>query len=162
MKRLLTIFVMFILVLSFFSFNSVKTEAASTEKAFVNVKSGTLNVRSGAGTKYKKIGSLKKGAKIAVYSNTYSGWSKIYYKNKKAYVATKYVKFADPYEWSPGVKEEFEDEMVKWGYADSKDTIRYAKPRIYNNQGSYAVYAEIDGVEMYIVGVNVKTGWYHG
>ncbi|MFJ8264772.1 SH3 domain-containing protein [Peribacillus asahii] len=94
MKRLFKVLIMLALVLSVFSFNSSTTEAASTKTAFVNIKSGTLNVRSGAGTKYKKVGSLKKGAKVAIYSNTKNGWSEIRYKKKKAYVATKYLKFS--------------------------------------------------------------------
>ncbi|RID86915.1 SH3 domain-containing protein [Peribacillus asahii] len=132
-KKLLKVCIIPILILSFFSFNSSNAEAfhssktTSTEKAFVKIKSGTLTVRSGEGTKYKKIGSLKKGAEVAVYStDNFSGWSKIKYKGKKAYVATKYIKFADPFAWSPGIKKEFEDAMVKY-YVDSKDTLRYKK-----------------------------------
>lgn len=68
----------------------------------------------------------------------------------------------DPYEWGPGVKEQFEKEMVERGYADSIDTIRYEESGIYNNEGRYAVYAEMDGVEYQIVNVSVKTGDYHG
>ena len=94
-KRLFKVLIMFVFVFSFFSFNSVKTEAATTKIAHVNIK--TLNVRSGAGTKYKKVGSLKKDAGVYVYSKTKSGWSEIRYKKKKAYVATKYLKFADSY-----------------------------------------------------------------
>lgn len=97
MKRLFKILIMLILVLSFFSFNSSNTEAATTKIAHVNIKSGTLTIRSGAGTKYKKVGSLKKDAGVYVYSQTKSGWSEIRYKNKKAYVATKYLKFANSY-----------------------------------------------------------------
>ncbi|USK58574.1 SH3 domain-containing protein [Peribacillus asahii] len=97
MKKLFKTFITFILVLAFFSFNSSTTEAATTKIAHVNIKSGTLNVRSGAGTKYKKVGSLKKDAGVYVYSKTKSGWSEIRYKKKKAYVMTKYLKFADSY-----------------------------------------------------------------
>ncbi|AJI23791.1 hypothetical protein H8R29_05620 [Priestia megaterium] len=68
----------------------------------------------------------------------------------------------DPYEWAPGVKEAFEADLVKQQYADSVDTIRYEKSQVYNNQGFYTVYAQMDGVEMYVVTVNVKTGDYHG
>lgn len=67
-------------------------EAASTQTAIVNTDTN-LNVRSGPGTKYKVIGSLKKKTKITVYSKTKSGWSEIRYKGKKGYVATKYLKF---------------------------------------------------------------------
>lgn len=68
----------------------------------------------------------------------------------------------DPYEWGPGIKEQFESEMVERGYADSAATIRYEKLHVYNNQGFYEVYAEMDGVEHRIVSVNVKTGDFHG
>ncbi|MFF2288696.1 hypothetical protein [Peribacillus butanolivorans] len=51
MKRLLKISIMFVLVFSFFSFHSLTAEAASTEKAFVKIKSGTLTVRSKASDK---------------------------------------------------------------------------------------------------------------
>lgn len=68
----------------------------------------------------------------------------------------------DPYEWNPGVKEQFEKEMIENGYADSVETIRYVKSNVYNNHGFYVVYAEMDGVEYPIVNVNVKTGDYHG
>ena len=67
------------------------TEAASTQTAFVNIKSGTLTVRSTASIKAKKVGSLKKYAKVKVYSTTKSGWSEIRYNKKKAYVSSKYL-----------------------------------------------------------------------
>lgn len=71
--------------------------------------------------------------------------------------------FADPYEWAPGVKEAFEDDMLRQDYVDSKDTIRYEKYQINDyNEGLYTVYAQFGGEEMYIVVVNVKTGDYHG
>ncbi|USK69184.1 SH3 domain-containing protein [Peribacillus asahii] len=97
MKKLIKIFITFILLLSFFSLNSLKAEAAKPKIAHVNIKSGTLNVRSGASEKAKKVGSLKKDAGVYVYSKTKSGWSEIRYKKKKAYVATKYLRFANSY-----------------------------------------------------------------
>lgn len=68
----------------------------------------------------------------------------------------------DPYEWAPGIKEKFENEMITNGYVNSKDEIRYKEYRVHNNQGFYEVYAVIDGEEVFIVVVNVKTGEYHG
>lgn len=91
MKKLIKICIMFVLVLSFFAFNSSATEAISKKTAFVNTKDDPLTVRSGAGTKYKKVGSLKKYAKITVYSTTKNGWSEIKYKKKTAYVSSKYL-----------------------------------------------------------------------
>lgn len=71
------------------------------------------------------------------------------------------VQSDDPYEWADGVKETFEDRMVEDGFIDSKDSIRYEKSRIYNNQGHYIMYAEYMGQEAQVVEVNCKTGDYH-
>jgi SpoIID/LytB domain protein len=60
-------------------------------KAKVNTKAGKLNVRSGAGTKYKKLGALKKGAKVTI-KGAKGSWYKITYKKKTAYVMKKFVK----------------------------------------------------------------------
>ena len=116
MKRLFKVLIMFVFIFSFFSFNSLTTEAATTKIAHVNIKSGTLNVRSGAGTKYKKVGSLKKDAGVYVYSKTKSGWSEIRYKKKKAYVATKYLKFADSY---------LMDKTKIYTYIEYKEKFKY-------------------------------------
>lgn len=83
-------------------------------------------------------------------------------KNKNSIVTQPTEKAYDPYEWPPGVKEAFEADMVSREYVDSVDTIRYEKLQVHNNQGFYTVYGQMDGVEMYIVNVNVKTGDYHG
>ncbi|MDR7002214.1 PdaC/SigV domain-containing protein [Neobacillus niacini] len=81
-------------ILSMFSafvWNNEPVQAAITKTATVAVDQ--LNVRSGAGINYKKVGSLNKGTKVTVYAQKSSGWSEIRYKSKKAYVATKYLKF---------------------------------------------------------------------
>ena len=89
--------VIFALILAFtlfvpFSSHS-QVEAASTKTAYVDVTSGSLTVRNGAGTKYKKVGTLKDNVKVTVYSQTKSGWSEIKYNKKKAYVSTQYLRF---------------------------------------------------------------------
>ena len=56
----------------------------------VNTKSTSLNVRSGAGTKYKTIGSLKKGTTIAI-RETHGSWYKINFKNTTGYVSKSYI-----------------------------------------------------------------------
>lgn len=87
-----------IMLISFFSFNSLPVEANTKKTAFVNVSKGSsLNVRSSANSKSKKIGSLKDGLKVIVYSKTKSGWSEIRYKKKKGYVSTNYLMFANSY-----------------------------------------------------------------
>ncbi|RJS61558.1 SH3 domain-containing protein [Bacillus sp. PK3_68] len=147
---------------------------------FVNYDKATaaksLVVKASPGTSYKTVGSIKAGQPVQVYggvpvgkdqgdwiSADQYGWSKIKYKNKYAYVKAHELKFADPYNWAPGVKAAFEADLVRQGYADSIDTIRYKKSGIFGNQGYYSVSAKMDGVYYdYIVTVNVKTGWYHG
>ncbi|MBU3190932.1 hypothetical protein K9O30_15795 [Clostridium bowmanii] len=59
-------------------------------------------------------------------------------------------------------KSKIEDDIIKSGYADSLNNIRYEKANIYNSQGYYEVYTKIDGKECRIVSVNAKTGEYHG
>ena len=114
MKRLLKICIMLVLVLSLFSFNSSTTEAASTKAAFVNVEKGsTLTVRSSASNKAKKMGSLKDGASVVIYSQTKSGWSEIRYNKKKAFVSTKYL----------GIYSKYPESKVKAAVADLNDAI---------------------------------------
>ena len=68
--------------------------AATTSTA--TVTANPLNVRSEASTTSKVVGSLAKGTKIQVVTNTKNGWSQIIFKNKKAYVATQYLSFSKP------------------------------------------------------------------
>ncbi len=49
-----------------------------------------LNVRSGPSTSHSKIGTLKKGDKVGVISES-NGWSKIKYNGKVAYVSSTYL-----------------------------------------------------------------------
>ena len=56
------------------------------------VTATNLNVRSGAGTKYSIIGSLKKGTSVSVISES-NGWSKINYNGKTGYVSSKYLAY---------------------------------------------------------------------
>lgn len=54
------------------------------------VNTDSLNVRSGPGTTYSVIGSLNKGTKVEVLSES-NGWSKINYNNGIGYVSTVYL-----------------------------------------------------------------------
>lgn len=67
-------------------------KAVSSDAAAVNITSGTLNVRAGAGTSYAVIGSLNKGKWVVVLSES-NGWSKILYQGTKVgYVSSQYLK----------------------------------------------------------------------
>ena len=60
------------------------------------IKTGTvntdvLNVRSGAGTTYSKIGSVKRGQTVQIEGSTSNGWYKIKYNNGYGYVSGEYI-----------------------------------------------------------------------
>ena len=58
----------------------------------VNTQSGNLNVRSGPGTSYTRIGSLSKGETVLVLSGS-GNWSRILYHGTKiGYVSSQYLK----------------------------------------------------------------------
>lgn len=62
-----------------------------SSSATVATQSGGLNVRSGAGTSYGKIGSLAKGEKVLVLSES-AGWSRIlYHGTRTGYVSSAYL-----------------------------------------------------------------------
>lgn len=63
------------------------TQAASCE---TGKTTASVNVRTGASTKYKKIGKLSKGKKVNLYT-TKNGWYKIKYNGKYAWVSKKYI-----------------------------------------------------------------------
>ncbi len=57
------------------------------------VKCNKLNVRAGMSTKSKKVGSIKKGTNVCVYTFN-EGWAKILYEGEYCYVSAKYLKLA--------------------------------------------------------------------
>jgi len=64
----------------------------ATQTGTVKVSS-TLNVRSGAGTQYKIVGSLKNGAKVTVLGKSGS-WYEIKYGSITGYVSGQYLTVA--------------------------------------------------------------------
>ncbi|SJM55937.1 Enterotoxin [Arthrobacter rhombi] len=60
-------------------------------KSVTKVTKANLNMRSGAGTKYKSVLVIPKNAKVAVAS-TAKSWAKVTYRGKKGYVAASYLK----------------------------------------------------------------------
>ncbi|MGL4774115.1 MAG: SH3 domain-containing protein [Clostridium sp.] len=63
--------------------------STSTKEGIVQV-SNTLNVRSGAGTNYSKVGSLSKGEKVTILGES-GDWYKISFSGKEGYVAKQYI-----------------------------------------------------------------------
>ena len=72
---------------------NTNNETTGTTK-YVNTTSG-LNVRSGAGTSYSKLGKLEYKEKVTVLS-TSNGWSKINYNGKTGYVDSSYLQSTVP------------------------------------------------------------------
>lgn len=69
--------------------NYIRTVTGST--AAVKLSSGSLNVRSGAGTNYSKIANLYNGEVVIVLSAS-NGWSKILFNGTKTgYVSSQYL-----------------------------------------------------------------------
>ena len=69
--------------------NYIKTTSGTP--ATVKLSSGSLNVRSGAGTSYSKIASLYNG-KVVIVLSTSNGWSKILFNGTKTgYVSSQYL-----------------------------------------------------------------------
>ena len=57
----------------------------------VAIQSGTLNVRSGPGTSYERLGALTKGETVILLSSA-NGWSRIlYHGTKTGYVSSQYL-----------------------------------------------------------------------
>lgn len=56
------------------------------------VTATNLNVRSGAGTNYSRIGSLRQGSAVQVIQKLSNGWYKISYNGKTGYVSGQYIK----------------------------------------------------------------------
>ncbi|MGG3925108.1 SH3 domain-containing protein [Metabacillus fastidiosus] len=93
-KRIKVLLVLMLTAVLFFSATaSLGVQATEAKTAYVDIGSGVLNVRSGAGTNHKKIGTLENKTKLTVYSQTKNGWSEIKLNKKKGYVLTKYLRF---------------------------------------------------------------------
>lgn len=67
----------------------IEVDAATTSGIVTN----TVNIRTGASTKYRKIGKLKKGTEVKILS-TKKGWYKVKYSNITGWSSGKYIKKA--------------------------------------------------------------------
>ncbi len=75
--------------------NNNDTSKPESIKETKEVNTDSLNIRSGPGTNYSKIGTISKGSKVGVISES-NGWSKINYNGKEAYVSSKYLNSISP------------------------------------------------------------------
>lgn len=148
-------------------FNAADTKASSTKTGWVSISSGTLNVRSGPGTNYKSVGSLKNNTQVTVYSQTKSGWSEIRYNKKKAYVSTKFLRMysylmdkTKVYTFKSGghtyrtafkSKEKDWDEWIEWKQNTSDDyTLAIAEDNLGLYSGEKVEFVASDGYDSYI------------
>lgn len=67
-----------------------QVQAASSNKVYVVSKVNDLNIRSDARMGTKILGKLNKGQKLQRLGSK-GAWTQVYYKKKKAWVATSYV-----------------------------------------------------------------------
>jgi len=79
-------------ILTLMVFAPLSQVEAATKKGVVDIESGVLNVRSGPGIKYQKIGALRNKATLTVYSIK-NGWIQIKYGQRRGYVSDDYVRF---------------------------------------------------------------------
>ena len=71
-------------------------QATDGSPSRVNTTSGNLNVRSGHGTEYTKIGSVNKGETVIVLASS-GGWNRILYQGTKTgYVSASYLQSGYP------------------------------------------------------------------
>ncbi len=67
------------------------TPSTSVQQTKGTVTQGPLNVRSGAGTGYSRIGTLKAGAAVTILDSSISGWYKVSSGSLTGYVSTQYI-----------------------------------------------------------------------
>ena len=92
-----------LMLLFFMIIASVLVANAENYPAQCRVKTN-LNIRSGAGTHYRKIGKLYKGSTVVVNSTTYANsrtWGIITYGNQTGYIALQYVEYIEPIDTTP-------------------------------------------------------------
>lgn len=75
------------LVMTMGTIKPIEVDAATAN----GTATATVNVRSGASTKYKSIGKITKGTKVKILS-TKNGWHKVKYSNKTGWSSGKYIK----------------------------------------------------------------------
>ncbi|MGD6816111.1 SH3 domain-containing protein [Metabacillus sp. 84] len=92
-KKSAALLLSFILIVSILEmsipFNPLFDSEAKAETNYQTT--GNVNVRSGPGTHYSKIGVLSKGSALNGVSKTESGWYKIKFGNQTGYVSGAYV-----------------------------------------------------------------------
>ncbi|MGL5313194.1 MAG: SH3 domain-containing protein, partial [Peptostreptococcaceae bacterium] len=113
------------------------------------VTASSLNVRSGYGTSYSKIGSLSKGAKVEIVESK-SGWYKIKYNNGYGYVSAEYINTDS----SSNSESDSGTTVIKTGVVTASSlNVRSGYGTSYSKIGSLSKGAKVEIVES-------KSGWY--
>ena len=97
MRKHITLVLILTMIFTLFS-NTIFIDESNIVEASVQKVSGkyevtakNLNIRTGSGTKYKKVGTLKKGTVITINGKK-GNWYRFNYKGKNRYVSGKHLK----------------------------------------------------------------------
>ncbi|MBP3941335.1 MAG: Ig-like domain-containing protein, partial [Christensenellaceae bacterium] len=119
---------------------------AKPELAAVGTSTGNVNVRSGAGEEYTKLGTLKTGSVVEIVEkNVVSGWHKIWYNGQIAYVSADYVTIDED-----GMK------VIAEGIVTGSDVKVRRGPGTDFDQLTLAS----KNSKIYIIEKNAKSGWH--
>ncbi|MGE7662343.1 SH3 domain-containing protein [Peribacillus sp. NPDC097197] len=138
-----------------------------TTTKYVNVSSGTLNMRKSGSASAAIVTELTKGTKVTVYSES-NGWAKIKANNKEGYVNTKYLSTTKPTsieekpEPTPPIEENTLIKFVKVNDGSNLNMRSAASTSasivaMLANNTAVTVYSESDGWAK--VSANGKTGY---
>ncbi|HSQ87396.1 N-acetylmuramoyl-L-alanine amidase [Romboutsia sp.] len=119
------------------------------------VTATSLNVRSGYGTSYLRIGSLSKGTKVEVVESK-NGWYKIKYKTGYGCVSADYIDLGGTESKPPTIPEEKPpvDGVIKTGVVNATSlNVRSGYGTSYSKIGSLSKGTKVEVVES-------KNGWY--
>lgn len=137
--------------------------ASGTANYTVTAKIG-LNVRTGRGTSYKKLGALKYGATVEVYGIV-DGWAEIRYSGQTAYCSASYLKLssgsaATGQSSSSGQSWSIGEEVLVTGRARSNSYGKNAKIGYQvNNRAGKITYLNLKSGIPYPIHVD-SLGWF--
>ena len=127
------------------SFKAISSGQEDPSDILTGKTTAQLNVRKGPGTKYAKMGTLSKGAKVEVITKLPSGWYKIKYKGTYGYVLGKYVKLNTPQQ---------DEKVIATGKTTAQLNVRKGSSTKYAKIGSLSKGAKVEIVS------KLSNGWY--
>lgn len=127
------------------SFKAISSGQEDPSDILTGKTTAKLNVRKGPGTKYAKMGTLSKGAKVEVITKLPSGWYKIKYKGTYGYVLGKYVKLNTPQQ---------DEKVIATGKTTAQLNVRKGSSTKYAKIGSLSKGEKVEIVS------KLSNGWY--